>query len=464
MTGMKNKLTEIAGKNSLWKLLLAGLFMLLVCVNVTTSNTKAASAYQIKINKQQNCVTIYKLSGSGEYKPIKALVCSTGWATQTGTYHLGEKMRWHTLDGPCYGQYCSRIYGGVLFHSVWYTGVNNPATLSVSSYNKLGTTASHGCVRLTVAGAKWIYDNIPSGTPVIIYNSSNPGPLGKPQAIKLPYSTGWDPTDIWNPSNPWNNKKPSISGAKNQVVDYNSSFDVKRGIKATNTTGFDATSRLKVSITYGGEKVKKVDTRKPGTYRVTYRVKDEIGRKAVATVKIRVTAGKKTPKITGVKDLYVKTKSSLTKGYALRNVTVKQGGKPLGRKYIKVQFKKLKKNVYKVTYLAQNASEQAKVTAKAYIDKKAPKITGVKDGETYTVGSSAHVNREYALGLIKVSDNVSKLTTQDVKVTITEQENGYKVVYLLADQAGNKTKVTIYLAREAQVPPASGAAVAAPVI
>ena len=33
---------------------------------------------------------------------------------------------------------------------------------------KLGQPASHGCVRLTVADAKWFYDQVPDGTPVTI--------------------------------------------------------------------------------------------------------------------------------------------------------------------------------------------------------------------------------------------------------------------------------------------------------
>ena len=32
----------------------------------------------------------------------------------------------------------------------------------------LGIPASHGCVRLKVEEAKWLYDNIPSGTKLII--------------------------------------------------------------------------------------------------------------------------------------------------------------------------------------------------------------------------------------------------------------------------------------------------------
>ena len=61
--------------------------------------------------------------------------------------------------------------------------------------------ASHGCIRLTAADSKWIYDNCPSGTKVVIYNSPKAGPLGKPKAQKLSGHMGWDPTDpdIHNP-------------------------------------------------------------------------------------------------------------------------------------------------------------------------------------------------------------------------------------------------------------------------
>lgn len=453
------------------KLLCVGVLVLLFSLGCTGKDVKAASAYKIKINKQMCCVTIYKLNDAGKYKPVKAMVCSPGWATETGTFTLGEKIRWHVLDGPCYGQYCTRIYGSVLFHSVWYNNNYDPGSLSVYSYNKLGTIASHGCVRLTVEDAKWIYDNVPSGTPVTIYNSSDPGPLGKPEAIKLPYSTPWDPTDIWYKENPWNNKKPSITGAKNQTVDFNSDFNVLKGVKAKNTTGFDATKRIKTQITYNGSTVKKVDTRMPGVYKVTYRVKDEIGRKAQKTVKINVTAQKNTPKISGVTDLYVNAVKYKTRKFALKNVSITQDGKKLKNKYIKVKFKKLKKNVFRITYLAQNASEQAKAVAKLYIDKKAPVFTGVEEGAGYTVPASQPVDKEYALSLIQVSDNLTELTIEDVNVTITYDEVAarYQVVYSVTDQAGNTTSCTIYITVEAPVvptpepvtPPASGSAVVA---
>lgn len=434
-------------KKVLAKVVCLLLFGILLC-GFVGNDAKADSGYLIKVNKQQNCVTIYKKNTAGKYKPVKALVCSTGYATKLGTYSLGQKMRWHTLDGPCYGQYCTRIYGGVLFHSVWYTGYNNPSTLSVSSYNKLGTTASHGCVRLTVAGAKWIYDNVPSGTKVVIYSDSNPGPLGKPKAIKLPYNgVAWDPTDTGNPNNPWNKKKPVINGARDRKVAYNAKFDVMSGITAKNTTGFDATSLLTVKITYNGKKVSKVDTKRGGVYKVKYILVDEIERKATKTVKITVEGGLDKPVIKGVKNLYVTKKSLLTKSYLMKNVTVTQGKKKLSSKYVTVTLKKEKEGVYKVTYTASHQSVPCVKTAKAYIDSKAPIISGIKDKKSYRVDSSVKVNKSYAASLItKVSDNYTKVKKSKVKIAITKKTSGdYKVVYTLKDQAGNVRTVTIFL-------------------
>ena len=59
-----------------------------------------------------------------------------------------------------------QFYGPYLFHSV-PTGQNFGDYLEDEAM-KLGQPASHGCVRLTVADAKWFYDQVPDGTPVTI--------------------------------------------------------------------------------------------------------------------------------------------------------------------------------------------------------------------------------------------------------------------------------------------------------
>lgn len=152
------------------------------------------SSYEIRVNKQKSCVTVYAKDGNKGYIiPVVAFACSPGAGTPIGTFYTPAKYRWQALYGA-QGQWCTRITGHILFHSPPYTKFDNH-TLWPAEYNKLGTWASQGCIRLRSGDAKWIYDNCPLKTKVIIYNSSNPGPLGKPVYAKIPLSQHWDPTD-----------------------------------------------------------------------------------------------------------------------------------------------------------------------------------------------------------------------------------------------------------------------------
>lgn len=164
--------------------------------------------YYIKVNNKANVVTIYKKDSKGKYTvPVKAMLCSIGTATpKSGVYKTSDKYTWRLLQGNVYGQYAVRITGHILFHSVPYEKQAKD-TLEWWEYDKLGTDASLGCVRLTVEDAKWIYDNCAKGTQVEFYSSSEPGPLGKPIAKKISsYDEelkNWDPTDP-DSKNPWN--------------------------------------------------------------------------------------------------------------------------------------------------------------------------------------------------------------------------------------------------------------------
>lgn len=72
------------------------------------------SSYVIKVNKKMNVVTVYAKDGDNGYIiPVKSFVCSGGAATPIGTFYTPAKYRWQTLMGPCYGQWCTRIHGGV---------------------------------------------------------------------------------------------------------------------------------------------------------------------------------------------------------------------------------------------------------------------------------------------------------------------------------------------------------------
>lgn len=98
-----------------------------------------------------------------------------------------------------------------------------------------GTSCSAGCIRLTVKDAIWIYNNIPRGTSVEFYSSSNPGPLGKPSAKKISGNKecrNWDPTDP-SSKNPWRtyNKNQNTT---NKDKEQNNNKDEDK--KPTNNT------------------------------------------------------------------------------------------------------------------------------------------------------------------------------------------------------------------------------------
>lgn len=169
--------------------------------------------YYIKVNRTTKCTTIYEKDENGNYTvPIKAMVCAPGAGGNTplGKFRTPEKYRWKQLLGGVWGQYSTRITGGVLFHSCCYR-TTDESTLITRTFNSLGNKESLGCVRLTVADAKWIYDNCPIGTTVEVYDAPT-DPIPCPQPMRLTANAtypNWDPTDP-NPNNPWKNEQVKI--------------------------------------------------------------------------------------------------------------------------------------------------------------------------------------------------------------------------------------------------------------
>lgn len=219
-----------------------------------SNNTKKDSTptYYIKVNYGAQVVNIYKKDDAGNYTvPVKAMICSTGTATPTsGVYSIPARWEWLRLQGYVWGHYSTQIKGNILFHSVPYLEKGNPASLEYWEYDKLGTYASAGCVRLKVIDAKWIYDNCGKGTKVEFYSDSNPGPLGKPSSKKISsYSDdlrNWDPTDP-NPNNPWKNhkesNKPSYGNTNNNSNTINNTTSKNNTINTnTNTTSNTVTN------------------------------------------------------------------------------------------------------------------------------------------------------------------------------------------------------------------------------
>lgn len=244
--------------------------------------------YYIRVNRAANCVTVYGIDSNGDYSiPVKAFAASCGRAgeeTIIGTdFATSDKYQWRLMVDNTYGQYANRIYDGYLFHSVPYIKADK-STLETEEYNKLGSFASLGCVRMSVGDVKWIYDNCPVNTRVTIYDDeTNPGPLGKPETIKIPLNSanaGWDPTDP-DEANPWKSHSAKITGASDIRCMIGEKTDILKGVSATDTCGNDITDKI---ITIG-----RYTFDKAGEYSITYKVTDAIGSTDTKTIKLIIT-------------------------------------------------------------------------------------------------------------------------------------------------------------------------------
>ena len=157
------------------------------------------SSYRITVNRVKCQVTVYAANETGNYCiPVKTFTCSVGKAgtpTHAGTYATLKKQNPVELMGPSWGKYGTQINNyGDWFHSVACSNPDPTYALAAGNYNMLGQPASHGCVRLCVRDAKWIYDNCGLYTRVDISDTEYT-PFDKAPTIKIPASQNWDPTD-----------------------------------------------------------------------------------------------------------------------------------------------------------------------------------------------------------------------------------------------------------------------------
>ncbi|MDD7364644.1 MAG: RICIN domain-containing protein [Olsenella sp.] len=65
--------------------------------------------------------------------------------------------------------YYTSIWGGMGFHTVCEININDPSTWGPAEAAQTGVHISHGCIRCPVKVAKWIYDNMVTGSLTITY-------------------------------------------------------------------------------------------------------------------------------------------------------------------------------------------------------------------------------------------------------------------------------------------------------
>lgn len=176
--------------------------------------------YKIIVDKYYQVVMVYSADENGDYTvPVRYMLCTTGASgspTPSGTFSMKSyRVRYALFNNTdVYGQYWSLITGRIYFHSILYSS-KNAASYTESSYNNLGKHVSHGCVRLTVPDARWMYYNAAPGTTVVIRDGSSKDtetaaireqlvlaklPAQRPDSMTgdIPYTDNWHVEDIPN--------------------------------------------------------------------------------------------------------------------------------------------------------------------------------------------------------------------------------------------------------------------------
>lgn len=118
----------------------------------------------ILVNRSTHKVSVF--SGSqGNWQQIRSFSCTDGNATPNGTFTIGSHTLYFGNEKGYTCWYATQITGDILFHSVLY----NVGSQTSIQDGRLGIRVSHGCIRLNISDAEYIYKNIPSGTTVVLY-------------------------------------------------------------------------------------------------------------------------------------------------------------------------------------------------------------------------------------------------------------------------------------------------------
>ncbi len=138
--------------------------------------------YVLDIDLNNQIVHVYEKDENGEYtKVVRRMLCTTGsetpdnpsdpedvgTPTPTGVWKAGGRERFGdfaAFSGE-FARYWTQIVEDVFFHSVMFSRLDIDY-LKSSAWRNLGNKASHGCVRMYVEDAKWIYYNVPEGTTI----------------------------------------------------------------------------------------------------------------------------------------------------------------------------------------------------------------------------------------------------------------------------------------------------------
>lgn len=135
--------------------------------DVLNSSTK----YLMLVNQEKHMVYVFKGSRYN-WEKIREFPCVVGAPsspTTDGVWKVFLKRFYFITGGSNRCWWFTVVHKDQGFHSEIYDSSDNPGPSHLVD-GRMGVSISHGCMRVRLADAKWIFDNIPMKTTVKIFN------------------------------------------------------------------------------------------------------------------------------------------------------------------------------------------------------------------------------------------------------------------------------------------------------
>ena len=132
---------------------------------VNENNIKSPTINLIVTNLTNKLTYVFKKSDNNQWDLLYKWSCTVGkpeTPTIKGTFYVTGRKPYFGSDSYRV-KYATRIRGSYYYHSVLF---NAQGTEIIN--DTLGEALSHGCIRLAVENAQWIYDNVLDTTTVVI--------------------------------------------------------------------------------------------------------------------------------------------------------------------------------------------------------------------------------------------------------------------------------------------------------
>ncbi|MBC6696114.1 SH3 domain-containing protein [Terrisporobacter mayombei] len=132
---------------------------------VNDNGIKSPTTHLITTDLENKLTYIFEKAENGTWKQLYKWECTVGkpsTPTITGTYYVSGRKPYFGSD-VYRVKYATRIRGSYYYHSILF---NAEGTEIIDA--RLGMALSHGCIRLAVENAQWIYDNVLDTTTIII--------------------------------------------------------------------------------------------------------------------------------------------------------------------------------------------------------------------------------------------------------------------------------------------------------